>query len=72
MATTEHTINDALAEALRKTRHAWRNSNVIRSENTGMLKDSNARPDILVLETNVSPIVIETEVQMSLIILFQN
>ena len=62
MTTTEHTINDALAEALRKTRRAWRGSNVIRSENMGMLKGSNLRPDILVLEANVSPVVIETEV----------
>ena len=62
MAITEHTINDALSEALRKTRHAWKDSNIVRSENTGMLKGNNARPDILVLEPNVSPVVIETEV----------
>lgn len=62
MATTEHTINDALAEVLRNTRHTWRDSKVVRSENTGMLKGSNARPDILVLEANVSPVVIETEI----------
>lgn len=62
MATTEHTINDALAEVLRKTRHAWRDSKVVRSENTSMLKGNNARPDILVLEANVFPVVIETEI----------
>lgn len=62
MATTEHTINDALAARLRETRHAWRSSDVVRSENTGMLKGSSGRPDILVLEPNVSPVVIETEV----------
>ncbi len=61
MATTEHTINDALADLLRHTRFAWRDSKVITSENTGMIKDSNERPDILVLEKNVSPVVIETE-----------
>ena len=33
MATTEHTINDALAGLLRDTRSAWRNSNVV-SKNT--------------------------------------
>lgn len=62
MPTTEPTINDALAELLRNTRRAWRAPGVVRSENTGMLAGSNARPDILVLETYVSPVVIETEV----------
>src|SRR3989304_142451 len=62
MATTEHKINDAIAKLLRETRRAWRDSEIVRSENTGMLKGSNARPDILVLEPNVSPVVIETEV----------
>jgi len=62
MATTEHTINDALAELLRGTRRAWRDSDIVNSENTGQLKASTARPDILVVEPNVSPVVIETEV----------
>ena len=63
MATTEHTINDALAAVLRETRRAWSSaSGVVSSENTGMLKGSSKRPDILVLEANVSPVVIETEV----------
>ena len=62
MATTEHTINDALAAVLRETRRAWRNSTIVRSENTGMLKGSAKRPDILVLEPSVSPVVIGTEV----------
>ena len=62
MATTEHTINDALAGVLRGTRRAWQQPNVVRSENTGMLKGSNERPDILVIEPTVSPVVIETEV----------
>jgi hypothetical protein len=58
----EHTINDAVAAVLRKTRHAWHTSDVVSSENTGMLKGTHKRPDILVLESNVSPVVIETEV----------
>lgn len=62
MATTEHTINDALAGVLRKTRHAWRDSQVVMSENTGMLKGTTEQPDIIVREPNVSPVVIETEV----------
>ena len=62
MPTTEHTINDALAEVLRETRRAWQPPNVVRSENTRMLKGSNERPDILVIEPNVSPVVIETEI----------
>jgi hypothetical protein len=61
MPTTEHTINDALAEQLRNTKSAWRQPETVRSENTGMLRDSNERPDILVLEANVSPVAIETE-----------
>jgi hypothetical protein len=62
MPTTEHTINDALAEVLRGTRHVWRSGKVVSSENTGMLKGSNAQPDILVLEKHLSPVDIETEV----------
>src|SRR5258706_5781348 len=62
MATTEHTINDALADLLRGTRRTWRDSNVVNSEDTGQLKGTSARPDILVVEPNVSPVVIETEV----------
>ena len=62
MPTTEHTINDALAAVLRKTRRAWLESTIVSSENTGMLKGGAGRPDILVVEPNVSPVVIETEV----------
>ena len=62
MATTEHTINDALAAVLRKTRHAWRDSGVVKSEQSGMLQESSARPDILVVEPNVSPVAVEIEV----------
>jgi len=61
MPTTEHTINDALAEQLRLSKSAWRLPETVRSENTGMLRDSSERPDILVLEANVSPVAIETE-----------
>src|SRR5665213_1919250 len=62
MPITEHTINDALADGLRQTRQVWRTSNVVNSENTGMLKGNSRRPDILVTEANVSPVVIEAEV----------
>ncbi|HEY1940401.1 MAG TPA: hypothetical protein VGJ33_20915 [Candidatus Angelobacter sp.] len=62
MATTEHTINDALAQLLRGTRRAWRDTDMVGAEDTGQLKGSTARPDILVVEPNVSPVVIETEV----------
>ena len=55
MPTTEHTINDALAEVLRTTRHVWATEGVISSENTGVLKHASKRPDILVTEANVSP-----------------
>jgi len=62
MATIESTMNDALAHLLRSTRRAWRGSNVISSENTGMLVGNSKRPDILVCEPTVSPVTIETEV----------
>lgn len=62
MATTEHTINDAIAQALRLTRHGWHAASVVRSENTSMITGNNKRPDILVTEPGVSPVVIETEV----------
>ena len=63
MATTEHTINDALAELLRQTRYAWRDSNVVRSESTQLLSGSPSRqPDILIAEPHTAPVVIETEV----------
>ncbi len=63
MATTEHTINDAIAELLRGTRWAWREKNVIRSESTQVLASSASRqPDILVAEPHTAPVCIETEV----------
>ncbi len=62
MATTEHTINDAIAGLLKETRHVWKESDVVSSENTGMLKGNSRRPDILVVEENVSPVAIETEI----------
>ena len=63
MATTEHTINDAIAELLRGTRWAWRGQNVVRSETTRLLAESGGlRPDILVTEPHTAPVVIETEV----------
>src|SRR5262249_41107497 len=58
----EHTINDALADVLRSTRRTWTSGKIVSSENTGMLKGSSKRPDILVIEENVSPVVIENEV----------
>ena len=62
MATTEHSINDALAEILRGTRRDWASSKIVSAENTGMLKSNNKRPDILVIEPYASPVVIETEI----------
>lgn len=62
MPTTEHTINDVLAELLRETRCAWRSPNVVCSETTGMLKGTTGQPDILVLEPTVSPVAIEAEI----------
>lgn len=62
MPTTEHTINDALAAAMRATRIAWRSTRVLSSENTGALRSNAGRPDIVLQEPASSPVVIETEV----------
>jgi len=62
MATTEHTINDALAEVLTETRSLWRFKGVVRSENIDVLKGSGKRPDILITEPSVSPVIVETEI----------
>lgn len=63
MATTEHTINDAIAELLRGTRWAWRGQDVVLSETTRLFAESKGlRPDILILEPYTAPVVIETEV----------
>ncbi len=63
MATTEHTINDAIAKLLRKTRYAWRDSNVVQSESTQLLAGSRRhQPDILIAEPHTAPVIIETEV----------
>ena len=62
MATTEPTINDAIAQILRTTRHSWHNPNIVKSENTSQLTGNSKRPDILITEPGVSPVVIENEV----------
>src|SRR3989304_1054287 len=62
MATTEPTINDALAAVLSETRSLWRGKGVVRSENTAVFQGAGKRPDILIVEPNVSPVVIESEV----------
>lgn len=62
MATTEHTINDAIAKALRPTRRIWSTAGVVQSENTSKLTGSKKRPDIIVSEAGVSPVVVENEV----------
>jgi hypothetical protein len=62
VATTEHTINDSIAEVLKETRRAWQQLNVVRSENIDILKSSGKRPDILINEPNVSPVIVETEI----------
>lgn len=62
MATTEHTINDALAGVLMETRSLWRFKGVVRSENIDVLKGSGKRPDILITEPQVSPVIVETEI----------
>jgi hypothetical protein len=62
MATTEQTINDALAGVLMETRSIWRYKGVVKSENVDVLKGSGKKPDILITEPNVSPVIVETEI----------
>jgi len=62
MATTEQTINDTLAAVLMETRSLWRYKGVVKSENVDVLKGSGKKPDILITEPNVSPVIVETEV----------
>ena len=62
MPTTEPTVNVALAEVLMGTRSLWGAAGVVRAENTEVLRNSGKRPDIMVSEPNVAPVVIETEV----------
>lgn len=62
MATTEQTINDALAAILIETRSLWRYKGVVKSENVDVLKVAGKKPDILIVEPNVSPVIVETEV----------
>ena len=51
-----------LRNCWRGTRWAWRGTNVVRSETTGLLAESGGlRPDILVTEPYTAPVVIETE-----------
>lgn len=62
MATTEQTINDALAAVLMETRSLWRYKGVVKSENIGVLKGGGKKPDILITEPNVCPVIVETEI----------
>ena len=62
MATTEQTINDALAGLLMDTRSLWRYKGVVKSENVNVLKSRGKKPDILITEPNVSPVIVETEI----------
>ena len=63
MATTEHSINDAIAELLSQSRHAWRGDGVVLSESTGQFAESSMlQPDIVVKELWIPPVVIETEI----------
>ena len=57
-STHEHTINVALGEVLGGLRpHSWR----VHAEETRTLQDSSKRPDILIEEASLWPVVIEAE-----------
>ena len=65
MTTTEHTINDVLAQSLRSRKASWRETGVVQSEVLGAFRNSR-RPDILILDAGVSPVIVETEVEPAL------
>ncbi len=45
-----------------ETRSLWRYKGVVKSENVDVLKSSGKKPDILIAEPNVSPVIVETEI----------
>ena len=45
-----------------ETRSLWRYKGVVKSENVGVLKGNGKKPDILITEPNVSPVIVETEI----------
>ena len=57
----EHTLNNALAECLRRRSPAWRGDGAICSESLGAL-EGGGRPDILIEPAAAPPVVVETEV----------
>src|ERR1700720_3005076 len=61
MATTEPSINNAVATVLRNLRRAWHPQGVLRSENTSLF-EGGGQPDILIMESGTSPVSVETEV----------
>jgi hypothetical protein len=61
MATTEPSINNAIATVLRDLRRAWHPHGVLRSENTAVF-EGGGQPDILIMESGTSPVSVETEV----------
>ena len=56
----EHTLNTALAERLRRRSPAWREANLLTSEDLGALEGL-ARPDILIRTPGGAPVAVETE-----------
>ena len=61
MPTSEIVLNEYIGDALKGHAPSWGGSGVILSENTGAFTKTGLRPDIVVCENIVSPIVIETE-----------
>lgn len=62
MATTEQTINDTPTAPLIETRSLWRSKNVVKFENVDIMKYSGKKPDIIITEPNVFPVIFETEI----------
>ena len=58
MPTTETEINIALAEVLGGMRHRWN----VRGEGLRGFAGNDRRPDVLVTEPGVAPVIVETEV----------
>ncbi|MCX8501831.1 MAG: hypothetical protein ORO03_09095, partial [Alphaproteobacteria bacterium] len=62
MSAHESTINVAIAELLKTTRRRWEPEGVVNAEQNGLVEGNATRPDILVIEGGVSPVVVENEI----------
>ena len=70
MATTEPTINNAIAEVFRQLRKTWAIRGVVRSENYAVF-EGGGQPDVLIMEPGTSPVTVETVLSEGLCLCFR-